>query len=89
MNSTEPITIRGIIVPEVWDDQGQVLKLAIVTYDEDRVLIAPNTQGLELMSWLRKTVKLEGILTPRGSFREIEVLRFAKDTPPRAGRRKK
>ncbi len=89
MNPTETTMIRGIIVPEGWNDQGEVLKLAIVTYDEERVLITPNSQGLKLISWLRKTVKIEGVLTLRGALQEIEVLRFAKDAPPWAGRRKK
>lgn len=89
MNTTQITTLRGIIVPEGWDDQGKVLRLAIVTYDEGRVLITPDLQGMKLLSWLRKTVKLEGILTLQGPLREIEVHGFAVDYPPGQGRRKK
>lgn len=86
MNTTQTTTLRGIIVPEGWDDQGKVLKLAIATYDEGRVLITPNVQGMKLLSWLRKTVKLEGILTLEGALREINVHGFVVDHPPRQSR---
>ena len=89
MNTTQTTTLRGIIVPEGWDDQGKVLRLAIATYDEGRVLITPDVQGIKLLSWLRKTVKLEGILTLQGPLREIAVQGFDVDHPPGQGRRKK
>ncbi len=89
MNTTQPTTLHGIIVAEGWDDQGRVLKLAIATYDEGRILITPNAQGMKLLSWLRKPVKLEGILTRRGALREIDVHGVVADHPPRCDRLEK
>ncbi len=37
---TQKTTIYGIVVPTEWDDQGNILRIAIVTYDVGKEFIA-------------------------------------------------
>jgi hypothetical protein len=85
MHTDSITTVRGIVVPADWDDQGRVLKLAIVTFFEDRVMVVPDARGMSLISCLRKTVRVDGILRTQGNLREIEVQDYAVD-PPGKGR---
>ncbi|ACN14438.1 hypothetical protein HRM2_13270 [Desulforapulum autotrophicum HRM2] len=76
---TQEITIYGIVVPTDWDDQGNILKIAIATYDEGKIIVAPDDRGLALMSCLRKTVQARGILRQNNGSREMEIHTFAMD----------
>ncbi|MFH1152713.1 MAG: hypothetical protein V1793_02760 [Pseudomonadota bacterium] len=89
MQTHETTTIRGIVVPADWDDQGRILRLAIATYFEDRVLIVADPQGMNLMSCLRKKVTVDGILVQQGAIREIKVQAYALDGASVERRRKK
>ncbi len=79
MQTHESTTISGIIIPAEWDDQGRILGLAIATYDESRIIIVPNAQAKELMSCLRKAVRVNGILRQKETLQEIEIHTFAID----------
>lgn len=76
---SEVATIYGIVIPTNWDDRGNVLKLAIVTYDEGKIVVVPDDQGMALITCLRKTVKVEGMLRQNKGIQEIEIHTFAVD----------
>ena len=76
---SEPTTIYGIVIPTDWDDRGNILKLAIVTYDEGKVTVVPNDRGVALVTCLRKAVKVQGILRYNNGLQEIEIHTFAVD----------
>ncbi len=76
---TQETTIYGIVIPTDWDDQGNILKVAIVTYDEGKVIIAPDHRGIALMSCLRKAVQARGILRQSNGSREMEIHTFTLD----------
>jgi hypothetical protein len=76
---TQETTIYGIVIPTDWDDQGKILKIAIVTYDEGKILIAPGDRGTALMSCLRKSVQAKGCLRQGNGFPEMEIRTFAID----------
>lgn len=82
MQNNNSTTLRGIVVAADWDDHGKVIGLALVTYDEDRVMIEPNTRGSALLSCIRKAVTVDGILKQVGPVRQVDVLTFAIDEPP-------
>ena len=69
----------GLVIPVEWDDNGKIKAIAIATYDEERVIIVPNTKAKELMLFLRKAVQVNGVLRQKGNTREIEIHEFAMD----------
>ena len=89
MNTDKTTTIRGIVIAADWDDNGTILRLAILTYEENRIMVVPNDQGMELISFLRKSVQVNGILRQKENTMEIEVHTFAIDIPQWESSRKK
>ena len=62
MDMTETTTIRGIVIPVVWDEKGDAISVAIATYHEEKYLVADNITGRRLMSLLKKRVVVNGII---------------------------
>jgi len=89
MTTNKTTTIRGIVIGADWDDNGTIIRLAILTYEENRIMVAPNDQGMELISFLRKSVQVNGILRQKENTMEIEVHTFAIDMPQWESSRKK
>jgi len=79
VHPAEAATIYGIVIPTDWDDHGNILKLAIVTYDEGKITVTPNDRGAALVTCLRKAVQVQGTLRQGNGFQEIEVHTFAVD----------
>ena len=59
---TDLITIRGIIIPADWDEKGNVVAVAISTYDEVEYLIENHEKEKELKAFIREEVEVSGIL---------------------------
>jgi hypothetical protein len=57
-----PVTIRGIVIPADWDEKGNVVAVAVSTYDEVEYLIENNEKGKELKAFIREKVEVSGIL---------------------------
>lgn len=55
------ICIEGIIIPANWDNNGNVVDLAIATRDEEEYLITDKDQIARLKPLLRQEVEIEGI----------------------------
>jgi hypothetical protein len=79
MKQPKKITIRGIVIPETWNDAGEINTLSIVTYTEKKYLIAENNEAQKLKSFLRKQVIAKGMLTENGEKKSIVVETFEKD----------
>ena len=79
MKKPKNITIRGIVIPETWNDTGEINTLSIVTYTEKKYLVAENDESQKLKNFLRKPVKVKGILTETGEKKNIEVETFEPD----------
>ena len=58
-----PVTIRGLVIPADWDEKGNVVAVAISTYDEFDYLIESNEKEKELKAFIREEVEASGILT--------------------------
>ena len=56
------VIIRGIIIPADWDEKGNVVAVAVSTYDEVEYLIENNEKGKELKAFIREEVEASGIL---------------------------
>ena len=54
------ICVEGIIIPANWDNNGNVVDLAIATRDEEEYLITDKDQIARLKPLLRQEVEIEG-----------------------------
>ena len=58
----KPITIKGLIVPADWDEEGKVVAAAISTQEEEEYLIEKNCKGEELLHLLQEEVEVRGVV---------------------------
>ena len=72
------ICIEGLIIPASWDNQGNVVDLAIATRDEQEYLITDKDQVAKLKQLLRQEVEIKGILQTKEGKKIIQVKRFNK-----------
>ena len=56
------VTIRGIVIPADWDEKGNVVAVAVSTYDEVEYLIENHEKEKELSAFIREEVEVSGIL---------------------------
>lgn len=61
--SSRALRVRGLLVPDSWDEHGAITGLALLTGDEEKYLIRPAESLALLLPALRQTIELEGILT--------------------------
>jgi len=67
------ITIRGIVIPVDWDEKGNVVGVAISTFNEDEYLVDRDEKGAELMRFVRQEVEISGILRREGNRQIVTV----------------
>lgn len=77
---TQTTTIRGIVIPGAWNEEGDVISVAIATYNEEKYLVENNDKGLQLFSLLQKRVVIDGVLVIRDRIKTIEINSFREDT---------
>jgi len=58
----EPTTIRGIIIPVDWDEEGNALAAAISSLDEQEYLIKQDAKGKELLKLMRQEIEAMGVV---------------------------
>ncbi len=59
------ITAEGIVVPADWDENGNVIAVAISTYEEDEYIIdCQNEKGRELLAVMRQKISVTGMIKP-------------------------
>ena len=54
------ITLRGVVIPIDWDENGKVTATALATPNEDEYAIAVEKKGREFFSILQETVEIKG-----------------------------
>ena len=72
------ICVEGIIIPANWDNNGNVVDLAIATRDEEEYLITDKDQIARLKPLLRQEVEIEGVTQIQKGKRIINVKKFSK-----------
>ena len=63
VGTVEPVTeevVRGIVIPTLWDKQGNPLRVSILTADEGEFPVSPRGLGRRLFSFLTEEVKVRG-----------------------------
>ena len=56
------ITIKGIIIPVDWDENGKVTGVAVFTHDEDEFLVNNDVQGKKLLTQIHGELEVRGIV---------------------------
>lgn len=56
------VTIRGIVIPADWDEKGDVVAVAVSTYDEVEYFVENHEKAKELKAVIREEVEVRGIL---------------------------
>ena len=56
-------TIRGIVIPEEWDDQGTALTIVIMGQDEFSYRVENTASGEELFRFLQQEVVATGSIS--------------------------
>ena len=68
--------IQGLIIPVAWDEKGNVLAVAISTFDEDEYLIDRDEKGEQLLGLLREEVKVSGVVGLKDGVKTIKVTEY-------------
>jgi hypothetical protein len=58
-------TITGIVVPEDWDEKGNVIRVAIKTFDSQEYVVEYNKKGKELLAFVDNKVRVGGTVRER------------------------
>jgi hypothetical protein len=67
----EPTTVRGIVVPVDWDEEGNTLAAAISSPDEQEYLIKQDPKGKELLRLMRQEIEAMGVVKKGSKGRKI------------------
>lgn len=59
------VTIQGLLVPDRWDEEGVITGVALLTGDEEKYLVKPDSNLESLLPLLRSTVELVGTVQLR------------------------
>jgi len=70
------VIIRGIVIPADWDEKGDVVAVAVSTYDEVEYLIENNEKGKELKAFIREEVEVSGILKKEKKQADIKIKEY-------------
>lgn len=67
-------TIRGVVIPIQWDENGNVVRIAISSHDETEYLVEHGGKGEDLLACIRKEVQVQGE-TGEGDHRKTIVVK--------------
>jgi hypothetical protein len=57
--------LRGIVLPNQWDSNGKIKRIALNTHDEKEYIIDFSGQGKDLLNHLKKMIEVEGKVLQR------------------------
>jgi len=70
-------TVTGIIIPQQWDDNGNVTGVSIQAFDENEYIVRAYKRGKELRDFINRKVKVNGKVFERLDGKElIQVNQF-------------
>ena len=53
-------SIRGVVVPREWDEEGRAVAVAVLTYTEDMYGVDRNGMGKRLLDLINADVEVDG-----------------------------
>ena len=57
--------LHGVILPSLWNEEGEVMRISLNTQDEDEYIIYYSGRGKELLNHLRENIEIEGKVLQR------------------------
>ena len=60
MGISQEIDIRGIIMPNNWDENGRIIEIALYANDEEVYIVEQNSLTAELMKFMHQRVEING-----------------------------
>jgi hypothetical protein len=58
----ELTTVRGIVIPVDWDEEGNTLVAAISGSNEQEYVIEQDKKGKELLKFIRHEIEVDGVV---------------------------
>jgi len=55
-------TVRGIVIPVEWDEEGIALAAAVSGSDEQEYVIEQDEKGKELLKFIRHEIEVDGVV---------------------------
>ena len=74
------IKVKGLVVPNKWDKNGNVTGIAIAGYNEIESPVLMDRIGRSLMELLHEKVVIKGNKVKKDEIDAIEVQNFTKDS---------
>ncbi len=68
--------IHGLIIPSAWDKEGNVLNVAVFTFDEDQYFVDGDEIGKQLIGLLRGKVEVCGVVGIKDGLKTIKVKKY-------------
>ena len=75
LNKTQSATLTGIVIPADWNDDQEVVAVALATPDEKEYRISGNRKGRELLDHLQHQVEVTGPLSGDEKGRRVITVR--------------
>ncbi len=73
MEKANLVSVKGIVIPIDWDENGQILSLAIATFKEEEFLINNDHRGRDLFHFMQKPVEVTGEIKEREGRKILRV----------------
>jgi len=68
--------VRGVVIPMDWDEQGNVVRIAISSHDENEYMVETGGKGRELLAFIRKEVEVGGDIKEADHGKVIKVKKY-------------
>lgn len=72
----ERVNIKGILIPVDWDDNGNAIRAAIFTGNEEEYLVEENEKGKKLLVLMQQMVEIKGMVREEAGRKVITVKAF-------------
>ena len=77
-NKNGLVTLKGIIIPVDWDNEGNVIAIAISTHGEEEYLICNDNNGKKLFNFIQNLVKVSGKIKEVAGIKLIKINKIEK-----------
>lgn len=71
-------TLKGVLIPVDWDDDGGITAVALSTSDEKKYLVVKDEKGDQLIPLVREELELAGVVKTTENKLTITVVNYHK-----------
>jgi len=77
-NKNGLVTLKGIIIPVDWDNNGNIIAIAISTHGEEEFLICNDNNGKKLFNFIQNLVRVSGKIKEVAGIKLIKIKKIEK-----------